>query len=360
MTMAISSYMKYLLVYILPMLIIGLSYIGQHNDIANIIVFLPIVLLYIAPPMINSHLKPADVAPQESSSRSRLYFRCVTWVCIPLQFLMLWVSLNLFSLEILNSFGVVGWLLSTGLFSALFAINVAHELIHRPSKFDRFLGGVLLSSVFFGVFKIVHLRVHHRYVGTPEDFASSKRYQNIYAYWWQAIKGNFFEGFRYDLLDMRNSRKNIFQSEFFLWYGISMIWLVFVFFSWGFEGCLFLFAVSFVAILKLELINYLQHYGLSRKKLSSGNYEAVCEKHAWSQNSDFTNAVLLNLMRHSDHHTNPRLPYEAMRNNHVEPRYPYDFSVMCILALVPKVFFKVADKQLDLISSRQNIVGRVI
>jgi len=110
---------------------------------------------------------------------------------------------------------------------------------------------------------------------------------------------------------------------------------------------LFFLIQSLVAILKLEMINYLQHYGLRRSADADGNFEPVNVHHAWSQSSLFTNFVLLNLLRHSDHHAFPNRPYQELEDHKDAPAYPYDFSIMCLLTFIPSIFFRIADNQLD-------------
>jgi alkane 1-monooxygenase len=64
---------------------------------------------------------------------------------------------------------------------------------------------------------------------------------------------------------------------------------------------IFLFQVA-GAIMYLEIINYIEHYGLKRKKLSNGEYEKVNIKHSWNAPHRFSNYLLFKLQRHSDHH----------------------------------------------------------
>ena len=87
-------------------------------------------------------------------------------------------------------------LLYGGTFGALFAITVAHELIHHRSRLDRVFGGILLSTTCFGSFKIVHLRVHHRFVGTALDFSSARRGDSIYRFWLRCLHSNLRETLR--------------------------------------------------------------------------------------------------------------------------------------------------------------------
>jgi len=59
---------------------------------------------------------------------------------------------------------------------------------------------------------------------------------------------------------------------------------------------------SAVAFISLEIINYIEHYGLHRRKMSNGKYERVTPEHSWNSNYFLTNMFLFQLQRHSDHH----------------------------------------------------------
>jgi len=345
-----TSAIGYLLSFIIPSIIIICSSLGQQYDYANFIAFIPIILMYLAPPIINKFpLFKSGMAfnPPEKPAVLQLYYRLLPIVSVLLQFFLLWSALDFWTAERLNFIGFIGWGLSVGTYSALFAINVGHELIHRSSKFERMLGGVILSSVCFGSFKIVHLRIHHRYVGTSRDFASSKRNQSLYNYWRQAVVGNFTQAVKCELNLINKPSKNIWHSELFWWTLLSLSIGVVISIYWGIFGLFFFLIQSWVAILKLEMINYLQHYGLRRAVDNQGKFEPVGPHHAWSQSSLFTNFVLINLLRHSDHHVYPKHAYETLKDNDGSPEYPYDFSIMCILTLIPSLFFRIADKQLD-------------
>jgi alkane 1-monooxygenase len=56
----------------------------------------------------------------------------------------------------------------------------------------------------------------------------------------------------------------------------------------------FLFEAIF-SIVYFEAINYIEHYGLSRKKLPNGEYEKVTIRHSWNAPHRFTNYLLFKL-----------------------------------------------------------------
>ena len=48
-------------------------------------------------------------------------------------------------------------------------------------------------------------------------------------------------------------------------------------------------------IYNLEVINYLEHYGLNRKEISPGVYEKVNINHSWNAAYYFSNCIMFKL-----------------------------------------------------------------
>lgn len=66
------------------------------------------------------------------------------------------------------------------------------------------------------------------------------------------------------------------------------------------------------SIVYLEAINYIEHYGLSRKLLPNGEYEKTTILHSWNAPHRFTNYLFFKLQRHSDHHENSSKPFQTL------------------------------------------------
>ena len=102
---------------------------------------------------------------------------------------------------------------------------------------------------------------------------------------------------------------------------------------------LFLFQ-ALIAIWQLELTNYVEHYGLSRKHLGEGRYEPVRPRHSWNASHTATNWLLINLQRHSDHHTKPdrRFPLLQTYGADEAPQLPMGYPAMTVLAMIPPLW----------------------
>jgi alkane 1-monooxygenase len=90
---------------------------------------------------------------------------------------------------------------------------------------------------------------------------------------------------------------------------------------------------ALMAVLLLETVNYIEHYGLSRKK-----GERVNTSHSWDNDAWLSNAFLFNLQRHADHHAHPERPYEALRPTASSPQLPCGYSALVVLALCPPLW----------------------
>ena len=100
---------------------------------------------------------------------------------------------------------------------------------------------------------------------------------------------------------------------------------------------------AFVAIWQLELVNYIEHYGLTRKHLGADKYEHVKPRHSWNASQQASNWLLINLQRHSDHHYTPdrRFPLLQSYTELDAPQLPYGYPVMTMAAMVPPLFRRI-------------------
>ena len=238
-------------------------------------------------------------------------------------------------------------LLTTGVFSAIYAITIAHELMHRRQELDRAIGGLLLSTVSFGTFKVVHLQVHHAYVGTPLDFATARRGQSIYSFWLQSAAGNFLEAIRCEQMRISRTGKWPWSSELVAWTGFTLLWLTIAVVGWGWMGGLFFVLQSVLAIMYLDCISYLLHYGLTRAIGADGRPEPIQAHHSWSQGLFPDDLLLFNLPRHAAHHVQPLRPFQLLADCEASPHYPLNYGIMTLVVLVPPLFRRIVHPCLD-------------
>jgi alkane 1-monooxygenase len=97
----------------------------------------------------------------------------------------------------------------------------------------------------------------------------------------------------------------------------------------------------------LETVNYIEHYGLTRNKVSEHRYEQVAPEHSWNSDHVLGRAVLFELSRHSDHHANPERPYQDLRSLQASKQLPYGYPAMMVLALFPGKWFQLMNPLLN-------------
>lgn len=350
----------YLYMFFIPAILIGGILLGRASGENNWFAFLPFAFTYGVTPLLQAWRARVLRPIPDSVKRSpgwQAYYRLLPLTAPPCQLAMLYVAGDAFAHIAYAPAARFALLFTTGLFSGMFAINIAHVLIHRRESLDRLFGGLLLSMVCFGSFKIVHLQVHHPLVGTPLDFATARRGQSIYAYWGRCLTANFATAVRCERERLAKLGKPIWASELVGWYLVSCLWLALAVALWGWMGAVFFLGQSLIAILKLDMINYLQHYGLERAQDGAGGWEPVQPRHAWSQRLYLHDLALLNLFRHADHHAHPHIPYQLLEVEEGTPRYPYNFVAMNGLSLIPPLFRRIVHPILDRMAVEQAAIG---
>jgi alkane 1-monooxygenase len=132
---------------------------------------------------------------------------------------------------------------------------------------------------------------------------------------------------------------------YFLIEGLVIIGFFSIF---GWLGGVYFLVQSLVAMLLLETINYIEHYGLQRKviDLEKNEYEPVNPTHSWNSSNRITNYFLFNLQRHSDHHFKPGRRYQILRHFETSPQLPTGYAGMVLLSFLPPLFFRVLEKRL--------------
>src|SRR6478752_1098916 len=116
--------------------------------------------------------------------------------------------------------------------------------------------------------------------------------------------------------------------------------------AFGFVVLPYLVIQSALGFMLLEVVNYLEHYGLLRQKREDGRYERTRPEHSWNSNNVASNMLLYHLQRHSDHHANPTRRYQALRHFKEAPQLPTGYAGMIVLAWFPPLWRRVMDPRL--------------
>jgi alkane 1-monooxygenase len=291
------------------------------------------------------------------------YYRWCTYLFLPLQYgslifaSALWASGNL---SLLESLGLAVTVAMVG----GIAINTAHELGHKRKSYERWLSKVALAQSFYGHFFIEHNRGHHVRVATPEDPASSRLGESFWEFLPRTVKGSLasaieLERVRLERLDkgfwtIHNDVLNAWAMSIVLFGGLVA--------AFGPAILPWLAIQAVVGFSLLEVVNYLEHYGLLRRRRPDGRYELCRPEHSWNSDNVASNVFLYHLQRHSDHHANPVRRYQALRHFEGLPELPSGYATMIVVAYLPPLWRRVMDKRVlahyDGDVTRANILPR--
>lgn len=337
--------------WLIPVAGIPLSYYSSHSSpYPNAWPWLVVLGVFGVVPLLDLIIGRDPANPDETAQvphmEQQRYYRYLSLVSVPLILGMLvWAGWVIVNHDTWNWLGQLGWVLSVGTITGSIGITVAHECIHKDTRLEQNAGGLLLAAVCYGGFKIEHLRGHHVHVSTPEDASSARYGQSLYAFLPHAYAHNFLNAWKLEA--ERLKRKHLpalhWRNELIAWYSISALLLLSFGVAFGWLGALFFIAQSVVAFTLLEIVNYVEHYGLHRRKLDNGRYERTNPTHSWNSNFLLTNLFLFHLQRHSDHHANAKRRYQVLRHFAESPQLPNGYAGMVVLALCPPLWRAVMD-----------------
>jgi alkane 1-monooxygenase len=335
----------------------------------------PVVILVVVPAIdlvagLDRSNPPDDVIEALEQDR---YYRWITYLFLPIQYVGFVGAMYLIArgdpLGIggdLSVFEKIGLATSIGAIGGI-GINTAHELGHKRESHERWLSKIALAQSFYGHFYIEHNRGHHVRVATPEDPASSKVGENFYQFWVRTVTGSLKSAWNIEKRRYARKKQHPFRignDVLNAWLMSLVLWGALV--AWLGVGLLpYLLIQAVVGFSLLEVVNYMEHYGMLRQKVGVGDrqrYERVDPTHSWNSNNIATNVLLYHLQRHSDHHANPTRRYQALRDYEQSPVLPTGYAGMIVLAIVPAVWRRVMDPRVlyhfDGDLSRANLLPR--
>ncbi len=337
--------MKYLWAYSIP--IIGLTGIylqgiWSYLLVVFIFVFIPL-LEHVLP------LNPSNYSEEEKEKRlkDKLY-DWLLYINLLIVYGCLYYTFQTLEKKPLAPFEIVGIVLSLGIILGSNGINVAHELGHRKKLYERILGKILLVPSHYTHFFVEHNHGHHLDVSTPEDHSTAKYNQNLYSFWLQSVSGTYVKAWK-----IQKKLNKINKTPFFslkndmLWFTIvQVVYLLSIYIFFNFKVIVVAFVAGIVGFLLLETINYIEHYGLKRKKLPSGRYERVTEKHSWNSNHILGRILLYELTRHSDHHYKSTKEYQILEFHDESPQLPFGYPTSMVLSFIPPLWFSIMNKRI--------------
>ncbi|MFM8282012.1 MAG: alkane 1-monooxygenase [Planctomycetaceae bacterium] len=337
--------LPYTISFLLPPLVVASTWRGGWWT------WLPPVVLYVGLPIVDAllHVDRVHRDPDESERLGGQWgYRLLTWAWVPLQTALVVWAVGYAASHPLTPLEWVGLVLSVGSVTGGIGITYAHELVHRPDRFELLLADCLLAQVSFPQFAVEHVHCHHRHVATPLDPSTARRGENLYRFLGRSVVGGIGAVWRIEAERLRRRGTALWSpANRAVRYALTMA-LVVAAVSWwaGPAGLAMFLGQSLVAIVLVQGINYVEHYGLVRREVAPGRYERVAACHSWDSSHRITNWLLINLARHADHHLAAGKRYQTLETTDDAPQLPAGYATMMMVALVPPLWRHLVDPRL--------------
>ncbi len=313
-----------------------------------------VALLFVVLPVLDEGVG-LDTRNPQGDARRRRFSDLPLGLWVPVQLgLTAWLCARVGASRY-GAWESVGLALSLGVMNGAGGITVAHELMHRSGQVARAAAEVLMTAVSYPHFCLEHVHGHHRHVATPRDPASARLGEGLFAFYRRCVAGSLRSAWNIESERVRHS-----ATRPFTWrdarlrqpLALAAVYAV-VAFACGARGVAFFAAQGVIAFSLLEVVNYLEHYGLTRRELLRGRYERVRPAHSWNSSARLSNLYLFNLARHSDHHATASRPFDALRHHDDAPQLPAGYATMVLLALVPPLWLRVMNPKVEAWRARQ-------
>jgi alkane 1-monooxygenase len=230
------------------------------------------------------------------------------------------------------AFAFIPVMVLTGVNAGYSGIVVAHELVHRRNPIEFLMGRILLVGVLYEHFSTEHVRGHHPRVGTRRDPATARFGETHRQFMRRTVPAQFVSAWKLEKVrlgdrnmkwyDPRMLRHRVLQGVVV---EVGVMVAYFVFFG-PLAAALFFFQAR-SAVLMLETVNYIEHWGLTRegKKVESID--------SWDTSNWFTLYTLVGLSRHADHHAQASRPYQKLRHFEETAKMPLGYYGTLLMAL---------------------------
>ncbi len=343
--------MKYALVYTTPIVVILSILSGNYWS------YSAVILLFVIIPFLELFTKGSaknlDKIEEAIAKEDKIYDWLI-YGLVPFQYIILIIFLFQVSNEHLPLYYKIGATIAYGMACGIVGINAAHELGHRVTWYEQLFSKMLLLTTLYMHFFIEHNRGHHKNVSTDDDPASSRLGETVYAFYVRTIWGSWISAWHLETekLKRKNTAVLSYKNEMLLYQIVQLLLLIGIGLFFGVKTLLLFMLGSVIGILLLETVNYIEHYGLRRKK-NGDKYERTMPIHSWNSNHPVGRLILLELSRHSDHHYMASRKYQILRHFDESPQMPTGYPGMLLLALFPALWFKIMHRRIDVYRQTQ-------
>ena len=345
-----TSDLRFLMAWLLPALsIYSVLFLPTQTALWTLAIWWGIALVDIVMP-------GGKHSPSAVDAGTRMtYFSAVLRIYVLLQLVL--IAAGAYAAMRADWPAVLGMAFSVGFITGSQGITFAHELGHSKSKIDRFCGWVLMTSVCYGHFMVEHYRGHHPRAATHSDAATSRFGETLYQFLPRTLWGSLTSGWALEGQRIKQMKSSWLRSPL-AWSTVASLTVI-VAAALVLPGQAALKVIAFfvlqsvVGFLLLEIVNYIEHYGLQRSTVN-GKREAFGMMHAWNADHVATNSMLANLQRHSDHHMHAWKPYATLEPL-PGPQLPTGYAGCLVLALIPPLWFALMHPRIEKLTLNQAV-----
>jgi len=334
----------YLTYFLLVGMALGIAFGGMWTLSSAFFLFFAVPILDLIAGSDEDNLVPEQVAEISRSAVVRTLLRLSPLLYVPIYLALVVLAILKISSGSFAFCETVGLILSFGI-SGANGITIAHELIQRSYQPDKAFGYAMLAGVSYMHFGLAHRIGHHKNACTPEDYSTGLFGENVYAFYLRTVPSCIKTAWAFEKARLERTGKGVFTvGNRMLWYaGVPLFLWIAVGAVFGLNAFLFFALQGILSSFLLEVVSYIEHYGLMRRKGSNGRYEKLCTLHSWNANQVASNFLLFKLQRHSDHHAEPSKDYYLLDHIKGSPELPFGYSVMIGIALFPPLWRWVMD-----------------
>ena len=239
----------------------------------------------------------------------------------------------------------IGFLIVSSSLLGAIGFAAAHELLHGKEKVDQVLQRITTAFLFYPHYKLIHIQSHHSHAATDHDKNTAWLDESIYAYILRTVPESMIRCWQMEAARFSKGKSGILQNRMHA-YAIGQLGLLLALFLFsGLWGLLFYLGHIIGAHVVLESVNYIQHYGLLRKR-HDGQYETTGAEHSWDTYHYFSSYSTFRVGHHSYHHIAVK-PYYLLSTEAKAPKLPVGYFWAIPMLFIPPWWRRVINPKLS-------------
>jgi len=152
------------------------------------------------------------------------------------------------------------------------ALSAKHEIMHRPDTFNKSFATFFCMLGGLGHFEEEHNQNHHKNVGTPLDWASSRLGDSFYFQFPREVIGGYLHTWERNALRLEKKYgqkpsllTNLLENRLMHYRYVEFCIFAAIYMVFGMGGLKVQLTFVFIEYLTLGVLNYPTHYGIKRR-----------------------------------------------------------------------------------------------